>query len=409
MRTAKNSRIPAFLRTKKAKILLAILAVLILLRLALPYIVLRYSNKTLAEMEGYYGHIRDIDIALYRGAYTIDSFYLNKLDDKTSKQTEFISARTIDLSLEWRALFKGRLVGELVFDRSVMIFTENKVELKDVSQDTSDFRELLKDFMPVDVNNCELRDGKLAYIDNTREPKVDVAISDLDATAKNLRNVYATGEVLPATIEATGNMYKGNLSLNMKLNPLADEPTFDLNSKVEKTDLTEINDMFKAYGGFDVNKGTFGMYTEIAAKDGKFTGYVKPLIKDLDIVSWQGQDKKDGFFQKIWESVVGGVGELFENQKKDQFATKINFSGDMDNPRVNILQAIVTVLQNAFIRSLQPSIDNQINLAKVDKEGGKKEGFFKQLFDSDKKDKDGKEDKNEKKDKDEKKEKKKGD
>lgn len=65
-----------FLKTKKAKVLLVLLALLVLLRLALPYIVLRYANKTLANMEGYYGHIQDIDIALYRGAYTIDSLYL---------------------------------------------------------------------------------------------------------------------------------------------------------------------------------------------------------------------------------------------------------------------------------------------------------------------------------------------
>ncbi len=382
MQTTKREA--TFLRSKKVKILLGILVVLILLRLLLPYIVLHYANKKLATVEGYYGHIQDIDIALYRGAYVIDSFYLNKLNDKTNEQTQFMSARTIDLSLEWKALFKGRLVGELVFDRPVMVFTENKVELKDVSQDTSDFRQLLKDFMPVDVNQCELRDGKLAYIDHTKEPHVDLAITDLNATATNLRNVYETSEVLPSTIDATGNVYKGALNLGMRLNPLAEEPTFDLNSKLEHTDLTDLNNMFQAYGGFDVNKGTFGMYTEIAAKDGKFTGYVKPLIKDLDIVSWKGQDKKDGFFQKIWESMVGGVGQLFKNQSKDQFATKVNFSGSMDNPRVNLLSAVVTVLQNAFIRSLQPSIDNQINLAKVDKDGEKKEGFLKQLFNSDK-------------------------
>lgn len=127
-----------------------------------------------------------------------------------------------------------------------MVFTENKVELKEVSKDTSDFRELLEDFMPVDVNRCELHDGKLVYIDRTREPNVDVAITELNATALNLRNAYQSTDVLPATIEATGNVYKGAMRLSMKLNPLAEEPTFDLNAEVEKTDLTAINDMFKA-------------------------------------------------------------------------------------------------------------------------------------------------------------------
>jgi len=375
----------AFFKTKKAKILLGIIILLVALRIALPYILLHFANKSLANMSGYYGHIEDIDVALYRGAYTIDSFYLNKMDTVTSKQTPFMSSRTIDLSLEWKALFKGRLVSELVFDQPSLVFTENKVELADVSKDTSDFRELLRGFMPVDVNSCELRNGKLAYIDRTREPNVDVAITNLDALATNLRNVYKPGELLPSSIEATGNVYKGALSLSMKLNPLAEQTTFDLNSKLENTDLTELNDMFQAYGGFDVNRGHFGMYTEIAAKGGKFEGYVKPLIQDLDIVSWKGQDKKDGFFQKVWESVVGGVTQVLKNQPKDQFATKVNFSGEMDNPRVNILQAVVTVLQNAFIRSLQPAIDNQISLSQVGKEE-KKEGFFKSLFHPDDKD-----------------------
>ncbi len=387
-------RLPAFFKSRTGKILLAIVLLLVILRIALPYMLLHFSNKKLANMEGYYGHIRDIDVALLRGAYVIDSFYLNKADSVIGKQTPFMSAGKIDLSLEWRALFKGRLVGELEFDEPSLVFTENKVELAQVSKDTSDFRELLRDFMPVDVNRCILRNGKLAYIDRTREPNVDVAITNLNATATNLRNVYPTSDILPASIEATGNVYKGAMTLSMKLNPLAEQIMFDLNSKIENTDLTELNDMFKAYGNFDVNKGHFGMYTEIAAKNGKFQGYVKPLIQDLDIVSWKGQDKKDGFFQKIWESVVGGVTQVFKNQPKDQFATKINFSGNMDDPKINIMQAVVTVLQNAFIRSLQPAIDNQINLAKVGEEDGKKEGFFKALFNPDDKDK-----KDEKKDK----------
>jgi len=371
-----------FFRTRRARIWLSVVLLLVAMRIALPYVMLYYANKKLASMDGYYGHIDDIDVALYRGAYMIDQFYLNKVDDKNGAQTDFMGARRIDLAIEWRALFKGRIAGTIIFEEALLVFTEDKVELSDVSKDTSDFRELLRDFMPVDINTCEIRDGKLLYIDKTRTPNIDLAITNLDGIAENLRNVYKKSEVLPSTITATGSVYQGRMNLAMKLNPLAQEPTFDLNSKIEQMQLTGMNEMFKAYGGFDVNKGTFSMYTEIAAKKGQFTGYVKPLLNDVDVVSWKGQDKQDGFFQKIWESIVGGGAEIFENQKKDQFATKINFGGPMDNPRVNTMQAVVTVLQNAFIRSLQPSIDNQINLSDISKENEKK-GFFKALFDND--------------------------
>ena len=373
--------IPQFLKTKKAKFLLGLFVLILALRIALPYILLHYANKTLAEMNGYYGHVNDIDVALYRGAYTLDSFYLNKVSETSARQTEFMSARTVDLSLEWKALLKGKLVGKLVFEHPTLRFTKNVVELKDVARDTSDFRQLLEDFMPVEVNRCEIQQGNLWYVDHTRTPKVDLVVTHLNGTALNLRNAYSSREVLPASIDVTGEVYEGNLVFSMKLNPLALQPAFDLNTTLEHTNLVKLNDFFKAYGGFDVNKGEFNMYVEAATKDGKFAGYVKPIIQGLDVVSWKGQDKNDSFFQKIWESVVGGAGELLENQKKDQIATKVNFKGTLENPETNLFEVVVIVLQNAFVEALRPSIEDQISLGKLAKmvEKGKKRGL-KSLF-----------------------------
>ena len=76
-------------RKKIGWIILGVVALLIVIRLILPYVVLHYANKTLANMKGYYGHINDIDLAIIRGAYRIDSIYLNKADTVTSKQTPF--------------------------------------------------------------------------------------------------------------------------------------------------------------------------------------------------------------------------------------------------------------------------------------------------------------------------------
>ncbi len=357
--------IPPFFKRKSVLILTGILVLLIALRLALPSVLLHYANKTLSTMEGYYGHVNDIDVALIRGAYVLDSFYLNKVDDKTQLQTPFMGAKVVDLSIEWGALIRGKLVGELIFNEPTLRFTEDRVVLTDVANDTSDFRELLKEFMPLQVNRCEIHNGSLRYIDETTSPTVDLAITQIEGTALNLRNVYAQEEVLPASIDATGSVYEGNMVFSMKLNPLSRLPAFDLTTTVEHMNLVELNDAFKAYGGFDVNAGEFNVYAEAATKENQFEGYVKPIIRGLDVVSWKGQDKKDSFFQKVWESVVGGAAELFQNQKKDQLATKINFKGTIDDPKTNIFQIVAIVLQNAFVKALRPAIDHQINLGKL--------------------------------------------
>ena len=114
---------------KKYIVLISVLALLLIARIILPYVVLHYANKTLTEMNGYYGHIDDIDLSLYRGAYILHNFYLNKADSVSKKQTEFFKSRDIDLSVEWGAIFHGSLVGKMVFDSPVLIFTKDKTEL----------------------------------------------------------------------------------------------------------------------------------------------------------------------------------------------------------------------------------------------------------------------------------------
>ena len=71
------------------KITFIVIILLIGVRLILPYVILHFANKNLASMPGYYGHIEDIDLALIRGAYRIDSIYINKQDTITKKQTNF--------------------------------------------------------------------------------------------------------------------------------------------------------------------------------------------------------------------------------------------------------------------------------------------------------------------------------
>src|SRR6187402_2605915 len=129
-------------RKKKIGIIIgSILVLLLVIRLILPYVVLRLVNDRLTKIKGYYGHVVDIDIALIRGAYQLDSIYLNKVDSTTNKQTPFFSASEIDLSVEWKALFKGSIVGEAIFERPMITFTKDKVEPKSVQKDSSSFRD----------------------------------------------------------------------------------------------------------------------------------------------------------------------------------------------------------------------------------------------------------------------------
>ena len=290
-------------KKKLLKIIVTSILVLVVIRLILPFVVLRFANKNLASMKGYYGHIKDIDLSIIRGAYIIDSIYLNKSDSLTKKQTPFFSSESIDLSIEWKAIFKGSLVGELTFTNPFLLFTKDKVEPAALRKDSTDFKELLDDFMPLKINRFEVKNATLRYKDEGSKPPVDIEMINTYILAQNLRNSYDSSSLLPARIKASASIYEGTIDFNMKLNPLADVPTFDMNTELVNTNLVKLNEFFQAYAKVDVNKGTFGMYAEAAAKEGKFAGYVKPLIKDLDILG--KEDRDDNILRILWEGIAG--------------------------------------------------------------------------------------------------------
>ena len=366
-------------RQKLLRIIIALVIIILALRLILPYWVLDFVNKRLANIKGYYGQVDDIDISLYRGAYQVQSIYINKKDSVTQKETPFFSAPHVDISIEWVALLKGEIVSEMDLYSPALRFTAGKSEPEQLEKDTNDFRAILKTFTPLRVNRFEVFDGKIQFVDNTTKPKVDIQLDNAHILARNLSNVVDT-TLLPANVTANADLYGGTMDFNMRINALAEHPTFDMNAEVKGANLPSLNDFFQAYADFDVNKGTLGLYLEIAAKDRKYLGYVKPVISDLDVVG--PEDRKDSILRKIWEGLVGIAGDVVTNPKTEDIATKIPLAGAYGEGAVGVWYAIWGALRNGFIQAIYPALDYQVTIGQVEavNPDPKKESFFKKIF-----------------------------
>jgi len=365
----------------KYKVLIGIVVLLVIVRLTLPYVILHYANKSLANLDGYSGRITDIDLAIYRGAYTIKDIYINKVDSTTKEETVFFKSTTIDLSIEWSAILNGEIVGELLFDTPVLVFTKDRVEPKEITKDSTDFRHLLDNFMPLRINRCEVNNGELRYTDEGSSPLVDIAVTQLHVLARNLTNVTHDTIPLPSTVYASAYIYEGTFQLDMKLNIMQQRPMFDVDAKLENTNLPLLNDFLKAYTNFDVSKGTFSVYTEAAAKDGKFVGYIKPIIKELAVIGTE--DKNDSFLNQLYEHLIAAAAFVLKNKKEEQIASKVEIAGDFENPQAGILQAIFEVLRNAFIQALMPALDHEISIQTIKgKETEGKSNFITRILNS---------------------------
>ena len=89
-------------------------AMLVVARALLPIAVQSFVNKTLDAIPDYDGHIGDVDLHLWRGAYEIQDVSL--VQTAGNVPVPLFSSPKVDLSVEWGQLFRGKLVGKIDLD-----------------------------------------------------------------------------------------------------------------------------------------------------------------------------------------------------------------------------------------------------------------------------------------------------
>ncbi|MBS1659539.1 MAG: DUF748 domain-containing protein [Bacteroidetes bacterium] len=339
----------------------ALLVALIVFRLMLPSILLRYVNRQLTLIKGYSGHVDDIDVALIRGAYTIKGIRLDKTDGKVP--VPFFSANAIDLSVEWGALFHGSVAAEIEVQHPILNFAKGPTEATSQTKIDKSWTEVVDHLIPFKLNRFEIFNGEIHYRDFYSSPKVDIFTKNVHILAENLSNARHQKELLPSPIEATADVYGGKATLHMKMDALNKAPTFEAKAELVGLELSNLNPFLQAYGNFDVKQGDISIYTEAAARDYAIKGYTKPIIKDLKVINWQ--EDKDHPLKLAYKAVISAVTWVFKNHSKDQLATRAEFEGNLKDPDINVWYIVGQLLRNAFIQALYPSLENSINIGTV--------------------------------------------
>lgn len=364
------------MRHRKRKlvwVLLAIAVLLIAVRVALPEILQRYVNQTLDNAEGYSGQVGDIDLSLWRGAYTIHDIEINKASGKVF--APLFTAQTVDLSLLTSALLRGKLVGEVVFQQPMInIVVEGEADAsQDVQQtgEQADWRQVLKDLFPLRLDRLEIHNGEFHFRKPDASPPVDAYLTQIEATLKNLTNSEELSDSLAANLDLKAKaMEEGDLTISMQMDPYQEQAHFNFNGKLVNLEMAAIDDLISAYTPIDIEAGRLDLVTELAADKGEITGYVKPLLRDIEVFEWREDVEKQGdnLFQAAWEGLVGAIAELLENQPKDQFATRIPIEGRIESPDTSVMAAIVNIMRNAFVSAFEAEIEGSVNASDAEED-----------------------------------------
>jgi hypothetical protein len=338
-------------------VLLALVLVLGVGRAVLPWAVRNYVNRTLDRNPLYEGKIGQVEIQLWRGAYSIDDVSISK---KTGNvPVPFFAAKRVDFALEWKALLHHKAVGRVLIDQPEINFVDAPGEDEAQTGGSGPWLQIIKDLSPFKINSAVINDGSLHFRAYQTVKPVDVYISQVEATIDNLGNIRDETSPLVSTVQATGlAMDHAKLEFKMSLDPFAYRPTFHLALRLMGLDVTKVNDLALAYGKFDFKRGWFDLILETDVKEGQITGYAKPLFRNLKVFSLSADLKEDNVLQFFWQALVGGVAKLFKNHARDQFGTLIPFTGDTaGDTTADILATIGNILRNAFVRAYLPRLE----------------------------------------------------
>lgn len=214
------------------------------------------------------------------------------------------------------------------------------------------------------LDQFRLTNSNVGWFNRTKSPDYRVFVSGANLTVTNLSNQFKDG---PARATLTGKfMGSGPTSARASYRPDKSGPDFDLDLKIEGTQMTTMNDIWKAYGKFDVVGGQLSVYSQLHAKNGRIDGYVKPLFKDVNVYDPK-QDKNKPFFKKLYEGIVEGVADLLENKKTDKVVTVADISGPISNPHSSPMQIIGRLIENAFVKAILPGFERELGFLRKKK------------------------------------------
>ena len=345
---------------------LAVIVVLLVgVRLALPFGVERYVNDKLASLNAYRGHIGDVDIHLWRGAYSINNVQIEKIGG--SHPVPFFKAQRVNLSIEWRSLMHGRLVSTVAFLSPELNLIQGNSEKDSQSGKEENWNQRLQELFPFRFNTIEAHDGTVRFLAPGIQTRDAITARHLEATVSNLTNVSKSGKEAFADFHANADVLnKAPARVSGSIDPMAEQPTFDVNLEVKKVQLPDVNPWLRQFLKADAEAGKFELYLEVAAADGRFKGYAKPIMQD---VKFHRSDEADeSALRKLWEGFLDFAANVLKNKEADQVAARIPFQGTLQNPKTSVWESIVSVLHNAFVAAFAHSLEGSITLRDVQKD-----------------------------------------
>lgn len=352
-------------------IILAAAVGLLLVRFVGSPIATSLVNRRLAALPDVTGRVDAVNLAVWRGAVVLTDFVLYSRGHED--EPPLVHVERASMRLAPGSLFTGKIGGSAVVDGAEFNVVKRRQlggakeaveeaarEIDEKKDDAARWQDTLREAFPMELTRFALKNARVRFVDYSHQPNAEMVIDDLRILVTELQNRGDPGqhESYPTRIEIRGTTTgQGRLRASVMVDPFAERPRFSANFEIKAMQLPAANSFLQAYANADVSRGTFEVYAEMDAKDGRYEGYLKPLFHDLDFRTASDEHKSPA--KRVAEKVVTAVASVLENDDKEQVATKAPFSGNFADNRVDVWSTITTLLSNAFVQALRGGFERQ--------------------------------------------------
>jgi hypothetical protein len=260
------------------------------------------------------GHIDDLDISLFKGAIELEGV------TATLKKNgrEFLKIDDVAVDLDWKRLFQGQILLDVVIDHFNVLFKNDIVEAAK-RLPKAEKKEMKTNFKVAEIL---IRDSKVTMLDYMGlEKDKHFEIKKIHGAIRNLTQKKNT-ELATYDIGATLTG-KDMIKLTGNLDIASEPPRWDVNAKLKDFHLTSTNKDLRKLLPLDYKHGTVDIYSEAKSENGKIYGYVKPFLNDVVYTGNSDEYKNAKHF--ILEVVGSFANWTLENHKKESVATRVPF------------------------------------------------------------------------------------
>lgn len=340
-------------KKKKFIVPVSLLMVLLVVRMVLPSIILQRTNHFLAEASPVVDvHCEDLDLSFFRGAIQLEGITASmKKDGK-----KILVVDEVEASIAWRELFRGRFLAEVDIEGVEAFFRKNLLdELKKTAK--KEPTDPGKKIIDAHLASVDVKNMKVVLEDYPGFGEGPLVIKDITTRVSNVtpteKNSYAfinfEGELEGVSkIKASG-------SVNLNVNPVE----WDIDGEMRGFDLTVLNDLMKGKIPLTVTRGNLSVYAEARSEEGQIEGYIKPFMKNMDVIK-QDEDFKGP--KHVLFEIGSALGNLvLRNSDAKTFATRIPFEFDK-KLKIDTGEALEKAIQHGFEEKLQPGIENKYEI-----------------------------------------------